>query len=157
MVEIDPKKSEEKAVGLVVSPGYVLNQIRNYAEQRLALRKFVQEIIKDKTISLDDRWEIFTRASTTALLTHGQWVGHIKALEEDRSFSWYDDFYKDRYATVEWHEIVSDIVDDYEANLEDYESPSDAPKNGTARFYPKLERIKEEILELGEAGFVHDW
>jgi len=120
--------------------------IDNFNTVRDAISKHISDIIKDETLELDYRWDLFEKASKASLLPEYRYVQHLPTLEE-LNISWYDDFYKDRYATVDWVSIVESIEDN---GPQDYAGR----KN---RFYEALDMIKCEILAAGYSGFVYDW
>jgi hypothetical protein len=119
----------------------LLEAIAEHQETALRLRKAVQRVVRAKAWgALDTRWKIYTAACNASLLPYGDWVETPPALEA-LDVSWYDDFYADRYVLVKWLDIIENIED-----------------NGpNGKFYDVLNQLKEEILELGQAGFHNDW
>jgi hypothetical protein len=115
--------------------------ILSITEQKKALLARLRAMFVEKSISLEHRWDLFCAAHRAGLLpTYGyqQSLPTLDALD----VSWYDDFYKDRYALVEWEDIVQSI--------------QGSPK-GLAKFLAVLDQIKEEILAAGYGSFENDW
>lgn len=112
-----------------------------FVEQRQILQDTVIAYIADQQYPLEQRWRIYYLACKASLLDLDSYITHIPALN---NVSWYDDFYKDRYATVEWTDIVEQLD-----NTDD-----------SSELYPyklNLNTIKEQILAQGKAGFINDW
>lgn len=120
--------------------------IKAYSAETNRLRDMVQNFIKDPmTASLTTRWETFLLACNANLLSTYSSQQSITSLDK-HDVSWYDDFYKDRYALVEWAEIVSDI-----------ESAQETDSGDRFKFKADIDQIKEEIMADGYSGFENDW
>jgi len=120
--------------------------ITNFAVVRKEVCTAVQDYIKDTTFPLVDRWAIFKQASKSAILPYHDYVQSLDTFD-DLDVSWYDDFYKDRYALVEWIDVIESIEDTGATKY-------DGEPN---RYFEHIEQVKEEILEMGYAGFTYDW
>jgi len=109
--------------------------------------------IKDQSISLEERWDLFKFACENNLFVNVDWsIIRLKTLEANRNFCWYDDFGVEKYQTVEFTSIVESIEEYVEESLEEKDE----------EVYPittreKLNELKEEILATGYSGFVYDW
>jgi len=119
---------------------------------KLAREKFIL-VIKDKSIPLGERWELFKKAPTE-LKNNGSWIESFKALNEacGGEVSWYDDFCKERHETVHLVDLVSDV---------EWCIENDQVDRGYCKaFFDKpelLDKFKEEILEKNIESFEYDW
>jgi hypothetical protein len=134
--------------------------IQVHQQQRIALRDLVQVYVRDTSVALADRWEIFTLADRAHILGNHTWIQHLSTLD-GLDVSWYDDFYKERYTDVRWIDIIEQIREDTQFDeellAEDPNAFLEDAEPGVSRFYPHLDQIKEEILAAGFGGFTLDW
>jgi len=93
-------------------------------------------VITNKDIPLDERWDFFVR-SPDILKEHQNWIAHFD-IEKETDFSYYDDFYFERYQTIH----TSDLVE----RVEERE-----------KFANYVVPLKEEILHKNLGGFQYDW
>jgi len=94
--------------------------------------------IRDKNISLDDRWKMFCKApmqmrNTDSYIVTFNWE------KKYHEISWYDSFGYDRYATVDMEDVITAMWENEENNEEE------------------LKDMKEEILEKNLGSFIYDW
>lgn len=114
--------------------------------------------IKDKKFPLDERWDLFKFACENNLFVNvDSSVIHLKTLERNSNFSWYDDFNVEKYETVEFVYIVGRISDNLEEILEDPDYSEDFRDIYPIITREELIELKEEILATGYSGFVFDW
>lgn len=116
-----------------------------FAREMQAMQSLVREVIRVNFVPLEDRWEIYRAACDARLLPTYDSQQSIPALDE-LDVSWYDDFYKDRYALVEWTEIIRDI-----------ENAQGTDSGNRFKYKAAIDQIKEEILQAGYSGFENDW
>lgn len=121
-----------------------LQEIRDY--KNCAIKQRFVEYIADKTISVENRWEIFLEAPS-------DWKNHKLYVEKFqiekklkiKEIFWHDDFYIEKNETV----YMGNIIERLEENLEDFES------NGWSK--ELIEELKEEILQKNLDSFNYDW
>lgn len=104
-------------------------------------RKDFGDLIKDKSVPLDERWELFCRAPDSIKL-HDRWIHEFKWEEKHQAISWYDDFYMDRHQTVDMQAII-EIMEENES--------------GTEYSEEMILDMKEEILDKNLGSFCNDW
>ena len=95
------------------------------------------DFFKDNSVSLEERWNLFKKSSN--LLPEYFYTVDLPEIEKN-DLNYYDDFYYDRYQTV-------DMVDLLE-KIEDY------PEKFTKI---NVEALKEQILHSGYGSFKFDW
>jgi hypothetical protein len=114
--------------------------------------------IKDQSISLEERWDLFKFACENSIFVNvNRWAKALKTLEAKPNFTWYDYFYVEKYQTVHFTRIVETI----ESHLKDIKEENN-PEVCYEEIYPittceGLIELKEEILATGYSGFVYDW
>jgi hypothetical protein len=108
--------------------------------------KKVQEVIKDRSVPLAERWDLFENAKD--VLPRRGWVIHLKELEKNRGFNWYDTFGFDRHQEVSLVDVVNDITGN------GYEEEDLNPDFCS---WVDVDQLKEEILESGYSSFIFDW
>lgn len=97
---------------------------------------------QDKTKPLEERWALFEECSAAGLLgkaTYGD--GFIDTL--NRNGTLYDDFYIERYQTV-------DYTDMYKRILEDEDEEDEYPQEA-------IDAWREAVLASGKGSFTYDW
>ncbi len=129
---------------------YLNAEIDRFARQRVQLAEDVKRYIARKDVRLDLRWNTYVTACNARLLEYAEWQQSLPTLDR-LDVNWYDDFYIDRYQTVDWPELVNDQI------LCKDEDPEDVDEEWAAKFFPLADQIKEEILATGYAGFSNDW
>ena len=106
--------------------------------------KLFADFIKCESVSLDERWEVFENApnslkNTECYIVHFEWESKYGEI------SWYDDFYKDKYALVEMVQVVESMTE------EDYQTK--APRYTEEQ----INDMKQEILSRNLGSFTNDW
>jgi hypothetical protein len=101
--------------------------------------------IKDKSIPLQERWDLFKFACENNLFVNiSCWVYHSKLLERTNNFTWYDYFDYERYQTIYFTQVV------------DHRATS-LTLGQLLKSQEEINELKEEILASGYSGFVYDW
>jgi hypothetical protein len=119
------------------------DDILGYLEDHKSKVSLIQEFLKDSNISLEERWDVYLKVAN--LLPIG-FDSDLDSVGIDSSeFSIDDDFYEDRYSTVNYEYVVYKILN--------------RKQNATFGKWWELDldSIKEKILVLGLQGFVYDW
>jgi hypothetical protein len=126
------------------------DQILSFFDLRDNIESIVKEYVQDKSISLDDRWEIFEKSGFGDCPC---WVQHLESLHDD--IVMYDGLvHTDRNQTVS----VFDIIEAYNEARQEYEeddSDDDFEKWERFRFDPVA--FKEECLFKFIKGWKYDW
>jgi hypothetical protein len=120
-------------------------QILDFFEARDKIEQVVKDYVQDKSIALDDRWEVFEKSGFGSCPS---WVQHLKSLHDDICI--YDGLvHIDRHQNV----CVFRILERYEDHL-GYDTEK-LQKWQKYNFNP--EAFKEECLEKFIKGWVYDW
>ena len=93
--------------------------------------------MKDTEIPLEDRWSVFqTVLPYTEVKPYFMRFDSLKSVGFDDT--WFDDYYIDRYQTVKFDMKFIEL---------------------TVEQFPSIDMdsLKEEILQKGYGGFIHDW
>jgi hypothetical protein len=113
--------------------------------------------IKDQSISLEERWDLFKFACENNLFVNVDcWLYHSKLLERTNNFTWYDYFYIEKYQTVYFPQVIQDLSDKLESAL-DPENDYDDIEDCLLKSQEEIDELKEEFLATGYSGFVYDW
>jgi hypothetical protein len=126
---------------------------RKLKERANQLRVDFKKIMSDKSIPLDDRWDMFIKAPSD-LKGHQSYVWDSKILGRD--FNWYTDYSCERHQEVDLIEFVENLEEDFNAIAEG----EDAAYMFTEKFEDTpevVEALKEEILADNIASFTFDW
>ena len=95
------------------------------------------EYITNPNVHLDDRWETF-------LMAPYEFKEHLRSYPNLKlagdTISWYDDFYVEKYQTVEAETLLEWVL----------ESENEHSKE-------VVDSFKEEILKQNMGSFVYDW
>ena len=138
----------------MITKGLLVNRLH---EKQMFDTEF-KAFIKDQSISLEERWDLFKFACENNLFVNiKSFYPTIKILESNRNFSWYDTYYIERYSTVEFPNIVEIASDNLKEILEDPDYSEDFRDNYPIITREELSQLKEEILATGYSGFVYDW
>ena len=116
------------------------SELSEFMEQKIRLTVALKEIVKDKSYSLDDRWELFI---CSELGYHQDDCLDLECFDLD---SFYAKIGYDRYHTYTVDDLLSDIAC-YGINLK----ISDREKE------EQLNEIKEELLDKFIYSFNYDW
>lgn len=106
----------------------------------------ISELLTNKNVPLETRWDFFVKYGDMIGNTDGG-ICHFDVEKKlsDGEISWYDDFYKERYATIIMHEVIQRISDDID----------DFSKKGWTQ--ELLREFQEEILAKNLYSFILDW
>ena len=128
-----------------------------------AVKHDFETFIIDKTIPLDERWDVWALAPSE-LKNDQSWIVRFNNLHDDAIG--YDGVIRnaERHETVH----IDDLMDSIEESLAEFaEGPPDASKSEWAhRWYKQkqkvfedfdLDALKEEILEMNLGSFEYDW
>ena len=99
------------------------------------------EKLSTSELPLDEKWNIYKQLDES--LAHNGYVIRFDSIDEDK-YSWYDDFYIDKYQTV----CLKDFVESIEEIKADDEEKYDAID---------LDALKEEIIKMKLTSFTYDW
>ena len=111
--------------------------LSQYLKNKERFINFLKQFVVNKNYSLEDRWEVFIESD----------LGDISGcVESPPGIDWnritlYDDFYKDRYATVLAVDMLYRINDDESGKFKDFDEVA----------------FKEFFLQEFKKGFIHDW
>jgi hypothetical protein len=121
-----------------------LQEIRDY--KNCAIKNRFIEYIQDKTIPMENRWEVFLEAPSD-WKNHESYIQHFDVEKKliSREISWYDDFYIEKNETVHMENVIERLEED----LEDFE------KHGWTK--DLISELKEEILQTNLGSFNYDW
>ena len=111
---------------------------------------------KDKSIPLDERWELFVKTPVHLKKNERHYVEFATFKEGGYDFQWYDDFYIERYETVNLVRVVEKV--EKEMSYIGQHGYSTRPLFQS--FFDddnKIIRLKEEILQRGIGSFTNDW
>ena len=106
------------------------------------MKKDVQDFVRNKSNSFEDRLEIFTNTPST-LQEHDSWILTLDEFEHAHGeINWFDDFYLSRHQDID--------LTDYVRNKDDHA--------GTAEWSDeKFRAFQEAILDKGVHSFTLDW
>lgn len=99
------------------------------------------EYFKDKTIPLEDRWEVFAESSNKEVFNNLENRCWNSKVLDKIGLEWYDDFGIERYTTGEFVDIIEIVKRNYKNKLT----------------HELVDELKEEMLQSGYSGFVFDW
>lgn len=101
------------------------------------------DYIADQNVPLDDRWAVFC-AAPSDWKVHEGYIQHFDAekLAPGGEISWYDDFFIEKYQTVDMVDWLSDIR--YCGNGEDWTDEA-------------INAFKDEVMQLNLGSFKFDW
>ncbi len=124
----------------------LLEQINAYKESATELKQKYVNYIKDKSISLDDRWRVFESAPTDWKI-HERYLQHFDVEDEllGRDILWWDDFDIEKGQTVNMQEWVNDLSNLKVLRAWGYEGDEVA------------NAFKEEVLSMNLGLFKYDW
>ena len=124
----------------------LLEEIKEFKANPIPLKDKYLAYIKDTSISLDERWEVFVEAPIE-WQEHDMSYPHFDAesLLKSREISWYDDFGIDKHETVYMVEVVEHSIE---------KSKDEDEENFTLEFVAAL---KAEVLEMNLGLFDYDW
>ena len=115
----------------------LIERVRVFKSEESNLAKDLAEYFKNYNEPLEDRWHLFIESRD--LLPGSSWTVDIHEIEANDG-NYYDDFYYERYQTVDLVDLVVKIED----------SPTKSAKFN-------VDIVKEQILESGYGSFIFDW
>lgn len=120
----------------------IFEKVEDLNKQLLVLKAEFSVFLSDKTIPLNERWDLFRKAPA-GLVETSPWVWSFECIE----IRWYDEFNIDRHETVS---LVS-LMDDWIAErIEDDEYERE-------KWESLVPLMKEEILASNTREFTFDW
>ena len=95
------------------------------------------EMLTDKSIPLDERWELYEQMVKHHVITsdEGYGDGFIETLTPGGTL--YDDYYMDRHVSMTYPDMLERAEDTNKAH--------------------NVEEWKEKVLAAGDASFTNDW
>lgn len=124
----------------------ILAKIKKLEERIKDLKEEFKFEIANVNTPLKKRWKLFVDAPDP-LRDHQSWIQHFDLENRVGDISWYDDFYKERYALVRMVDII-DMCEEYLA---------DGTPKGGFNTQEKIDAFKEEILKKNLGSFTYDW
>jgi hypothetical protein len=127
------------------------DQILSFFDLRNNIESIVKEYVQDKSISLDDRWEIFEKSGFGNCPS---WVQHLESLHDD--IVMYDGLvHVDRNQQVS----VFEIIERYYEHKQDFEEQTYNAKDFAKWQKYKFDAVafKEECLFKFIRGWKYDW
>jgi len=112
--------------------------------------------IKDQSVPLTRRWELYEYAVEKDLFVNINWAGGSKILESNPDFSWYDDFNIERHETSTFVEIIERVEDRLSDALDPACTWVELDKC-PCKTVEEINALKEEFLASGYSGFTYDW
>jgi hypothetical protein len=106
----------------------------------------ILEGLKDISVPLDERWELYSLIVNKGVLLKNNPYGDGELHILGNNLTQYDDFNNDRYVTVKYTDMYQEIVEADEA----YQECLAAAKEN-------LPAWQEHILASGYASFTYDW
>ena len=108
-----------------------------------ALKLVYLDLITDKNIPLDERWNVFTKAPSF-------WQEHDLSvpsfsIEAEREINWYDDFNIEKRETVDLIDIIKQLEEDIKRGF------------ATGWTLELANQLKEDILKQNLGSFEYDW
>jgi len=110
------------------------------------------EAIKDKSIPLADRWDLFS-AAPEGFRGHHTWIWHPEALRSLGRREWDALTYPERYQDIDVTDLVNDRID--LRNPENDDLDNDEVGEGVTREI--MIALMEEMLEKNIGSFTFDW
>ena len=139
--------------------------MNNLTEKHEELTKLIDEwnaslwlIIEDKNNSLQDRIDAYYALFITKKNGDG-WVQHYEFdvflasdYTEEELISWFDDFYYEKYQTVD----NADIIERYLEDLEDFNPPEDDLSK--VEYWPEnIKNLAEQMMDSKVRWWSVDW
>lgn len=140
----------------------VKDAVEQMRETVKAVKSDFEVFIVDKSIPLDERFDVWLSAPTE-LKNHQSWIVHFKCLHDDAVG--YDGFVynAERHETVQIDELFDCIKESYAEYLE---GEPDGTCDWSLRWYKNKQKVfenfnlsdlKEEVLEMNLGSFEYDW
>ena len=137
----------------MVTKGLLVHLLREKQTFETEFKAF----IKDQSIPLDERWDLFKFACENNLFVNVESCGgDSKILDSHSNFTWYDWFRVDRGNTVIYTEIIEHLEYDLRKAL-DINYKYKQLDTCLLKSQEEIDELKEEFLNTGYSGFVYDW
>jgi len=136
----------------------IMDQLKDMGESRKLASDAIKLIFQNKNHSVSDRWEIFCEAVESNAFCEENCYGMDFDFMKENSWEWYDDFCHDRYKTVCLVDLVGQIDEMWWGEIaftKDEQILSD--QEFDEMIEPRLNAVKEEIMQSGYSSFVFDW
>lgn len=114
------------------------SSLKKFKEMEKDIIEYLTKYIKNKSIPVDERWELFKQNSERFPIH--TWILHFEELEKN-DIEYYDTFGYERYTTVDICDMIESLDDDFNSDDDDID----------------FNKLKEEILQRGYSRFVLDW
>lgn len=136
------------------------------------LKEQFETVIKDTSIPLAQRWELFAMTPSEMNLKNSQSsIQHFQVLDEfnkkyykgkyARDFNWFDEYGSDRHQEIYLVEFIDDFVMDYFYDLDSSEEErvydGDCMMSEFVKDVKRIDALKEEILQRNLGSFILDW
>lgn len=126
-----------------------MNTIAEINAHKEKMKSLVEDLwytVKNKNLPLEKRWEAYTNIPE-GFSSEG-WTQHYEL--NDREICWYDDFYIERYESVDNVNIIEKIEDDPERFANDFDFEEEELDD-------ILTKLKEQMMESGVRYWKEDW
>ena len=124
----------------------LIEKLQDIHKSIKAFEPVVKEYIKDKTVPLEDRWEVFK--SVPQGMLEDSWVMHYDFAGSE--ICWYDDHYIDKYASAD----NVNIIRHYEEKI----GLDPGHYNYNAKVTQEtVDQLKEDMLQSGVRYWENDW
>lgn len=140
----------------------ILNEIIAFKKAPAGLEDRAIAYITDMTVPLSVRWAVFKEMPIDWKIEES-WIQHFDAgkLLPGGEISWYDDFYTERYETVDMVSFVENALPEYLFERVDVGYPDEVYGGTVDTLPPEIQTIvdawREEILSKNIASFKFDW
>lgn len=140
----------------------ILDEIIAFKQAPNSLKDRSIAYITDMTVPLSVRWAVF-KEMPDDWKNEEEWIQHFDAekLLSRGEISWYDDFYVEKYETVDMVEFVEERLMEKLFDDSDVDYPDDVYGEGIDNLPPELQTIidtwREEILAKNLGSFKFDW
>lgn len=115
------------------------NEVVKFKSDQEQLKQKVISFVQDKSISLEDRWEVFVDSD---LGDSSRWISAYGPFDGSKDA---DEFYFNRHQVVDMVDLVNMLIENNAANC------------GVIRTLDEINEIKEGMLQKFEQRFVYDW
>ena len=121
-------------MGKLTQYDYLKGELTLFNKYKEELTKKVKEYCQNKEYPLDDRWNLFINSNFGK---HKEYYAEFEGIDSDRYF---DDFYIEKYATVEVKYLLERGIDKQILDSDD-----------------QINTFKEDVLEQFIKSFIFDW
>lgn len=133
----------------------IMNDVQNMVD---AAKEDFKAVIKDKSIPLKDRWELFSHAPA-GFSEQDPWIWNPEALKPLGRSPWRDLIWAERHRVINLVDQLSDWIYEYGIIPEDGDAPYEGREEGDEdRLTPEIVlALVEEVLENNIVSFTYDW